>query len=104
MQFGRGIGELGEGGNGVSNVGASGGVGIQQFTKQSAAGKTHFGGEGGMFGSVFRKPGVVYNAWRSDPIRGKVRKDESQLCFPWHEVSTNNGQKTGGGHKWSRTI
>ena len=52
----------------ITNVGATGDVGIQQFTKQGAVGKTIFGDKGHMFGSAFSRAMVLVQ--RSHSIRG----------------------------------
>jgi len=52
-------GEFAQGGGCITNVGATGDAGMQQFTKQGAAGKTTFGYKGHVFGSALSRAVVL---------------------------------------------
>ena len=61
-------GEFAQGDGCITNVGATGDIGLQQFTEQGAVGKTIFGYKGHVFGSAFSRAMVLVQCGYS--IRG----------------------------------
>lgn len=76
--------EFGKRSDGITNVGASGDVGVQELTKQRAVREAHFFGEGDMLRRVFDKAGggVLHSMVIQLSRNGSNGREPSLLSVP----------------------